>query len=231
MARCSRMSIAASGWPDRDGDGFRRGVVAAGPDRRTHSSQVRHGSIIARALLAALTAGMGLGEFRAEQEDLCRIANPKQQDDKSARRALGRGDDAGLKIKPDQQLANAEQNGGRYRAREDIAPFQVRIGKNFINRREHHGVGYKGNPEVDNRQNQPRVATSRGSSPCRDGAKSTVPMLSMVCRNGRRGVGCHPSTSSLRPAAVPRVPLGHSRALRCRLAAGCSCGSASFAWC
>src|ERR1044072_8532406 len=79
---------------------------------------------IAVALLAAVMAGIDLGELRPQQENLRRIVDPEQQQDEAARRAIGRTHGAAPQIDADGGLPGEEQQRRAGRADPHVAPFQ-----------------------------------------------------------------------------------------------------------
>jgi hypothetical protein len=56
--------------------------------------------------------GVDLRELGAEEEDLGRVVDPKQEDDQRAGGAVGGADAAASQVVADQDLADGEEDGG-----------------------------------------------------------------------------------------------------------------------
>ena len=71
----------------------------------------------------------GLGEFRAEEENLRRVVDPEQEQHQGAGRAVARLDVRVRQVQSDQVLADGEEERGDERAVPDVSPGNPRLGE------------------------------------------------------------------------------------------------------
>src|ERR1700761_5969907 len=92
--------------------------------------------------------GPDLGEFRAQKKNLRRVIDPDQKHDDAAGRAIDvGGDEVGQEI-ADQGLAGLEQQSGAAARHDHVAPHQLEIGQQLVDRPEQKGDNQEGDLKV-----------------------------------------------------------------------------------
>src|SRR5262245_66429447 len=85
-------------------------------------SPLRRGLGGGRRAVRAVAVGIGAREGRPEEEDLCGIIRPDEEDGERAGRTVGAADAAAAQVQANQVLAEAEQRRGHEAADPHVAP-------------------------------------------------------------------------------------------------------------
>src|ERR1044072_3116857 len=89
---------------------------------------------------ATVRDGVGLRKFGAEQENLGRIVNPKQQYDETAGGTVARSDCAAADVPADQRLPEIEEKRRHQGPDNDVPPLERTVGQNLVDSNKQQGA-------------------------------------------------------------------------------------------
>ena len=95
--------------------------------------------VAGRFQLPAEAAGIDLGQLRSKKQNLGRVVNPKQDDDRRTRRAISGGNGAFPQVHSEQGFSHREQQGRNGCPHPHFAPGNLHVGQDLVNHREQEG--------------------------------------------------------------------------------------------